>query len=90
MNRWWIIIFILIFIIVFPKSYVKGGLGGFIQDGDTNYKEELSCFGLKHVKYSEGCSDCGPKYNCYGVTYGKTCFEESYVNGTMSKEEVVC
>lgn len=83
------IVVVLLISIFFPKSYVKGGLGGFIGPGDTAYKEEYNCFGLKHSYYPSGCSDCANVHNCYGIPYGKKCYIEEY-DKIVSKEITVC
>jgi len=88
-----IIAVVLLIIFFFPKSYVKGGLGGFIGPGATAYKEEYSCFGLKYSYNSPffQCADCGVSYYCSGILYGKKCYMEQYSGGgTISKEVTDC
>ncbi len=84
-----IVLIILLVVFFFPKRFVKGGLGGFIGPGMTAYKEEYSCFGIKHVYYP-GCSDCGNIYYCYGMVYTKKCFTEIAGNLSITKEQTEC
>jgi len=86
-----IIISIIILVgIFFPKPYIRGGLGGFIGPGQSAYKEEYSCFGLKQSYYPiYGCADCGKNYNCYGIPYNKKCYTEKF-NQSITKEITAC
>jgi len=87
----WVIILLIILIwFFFPKSYVKGGLFGEIGPGASRYKEEYGCFGIKHSYYPTNCQDCPGVYNCYGITYGKKCYMEKYIERDISKEATEC
>ena len=78
-------------IFFFPKAYIKGGLGGEVIHEENRYKEEYNCFGIKHSYYPKGCLDCGYRYNCYGIRYGKNCFiEKLLLNDDVSKEPTKC
>ncbi len=96
MKKFIIVITLIIILVLFfyPKSYVRGGLqGGPIGPGETAYKEEFSCFGIKHSYYPSGCADCGNVYNCYGLNYNKKCYTEVYSysgGGKLSKDSTQC
>lgn len=84
-----LIIIALVIIFFFPKQYVRGGLSGLVGPGSSAYKEEYSCLGIKH-SYQQNCADCGNIYLCYGITYGKKCYIETYPGGKISKEATSC
>ena len=89
----WILLIIAVIILVavfYPKSYIIGGLGGYVGPEQTAYKEEYECLGFKNSYYPQGCSDCGNVYDCYGIPYGKKCYMEKYSGRTISKELTNC
>ena len=95
MNRlvWIVIVALLLKIIVaffFPKEYVVGGLGGLVGPGQSSYKEEYECFGIKHEYNLVDCADCGIKYYCYGWIHSKKCFTETATLNGVVKEPTLC
>ena len=84
-------IIIIITLIFFPKSFIKGGFGGkTIGQRTAAYIEESSCLGFKNSYYPQSCLDCQTRNNCYGILYAKKCYTETYIADNFSKEETNC
>ena len=49
----------------YPKKRVVGEISGLICHGETSYREEFSCFGIKH-DFCPSWSDYGCDFLCYG------------------------
>ena len=65
-----------------PPKRIKGGLrGGPIDLNKSAYLEEYQCFGFKK-DFCPPWPDYGCDHLCYGITYSKKCFMETYtING---------
>jgi len=78
-----LIIAVIIGALIFnPPERVRGGLrGGPIGPNQSAYLEEYQCFGFKR-DFCPSWPDYGCYYLCYGITYDKKCFMETYtING---------
>lgn len=56
----------------YPKKYIIGGLGGFLEPGDSAYREEYSCLGIKY-RNCPNIPDYGCENYCFGIIYDKKC-----------------
>ena len=63
---------ILLVLFFYPKPRVVGGLRGMIGPNETAYREDYSCFGIKH-DFCPNWPDYGCDYLCYGIKYNKLC-----------------
>jgi len=95
-NKLIITIILLVILLVsltaffYPKERVVGGLRGLIGPGQNSYREEFSCFGIKH-DFCPQWPDYGCDLLCYGIVYDRTCFNEVYESGTgTQKTEITC
>jgi len=65
-------------LIFYPKQWVVGGLsGGPLAPGQTAYREEYACIGIKLI-IPLNCADCGAIYPCFGIILNRTCSIERY------------
>jgi hypothetical protein len=75
----------------YPKRRVVGGLGGYIRPGQTSYREEFSCFGIKYDFCRTSLEDAGCALLCFGIVYDKKCFIEVNEGGIgTQKTETTC
>ena len=96
-KKFWIvlIIIILIVIIFYPKSYVVGGMQGFLgfyEDKSVGL-EEYKCLGITYDYNPVGCSDCGKSHLCFGIRHSKKCFTQILsqdIKQPITKTEVQC
>lgn len=72
-----VIIFGFFIVFFYPKKRVVGGFRGLVDPGQTLYREEFLCFGIKY-DFCPPWPDYGCDYLCYGIVYNKKCFNEVY------------
>ena len=96
MKKCLIIIVVLIFISaiyfsMFPQRRIVGGLrGGPIAPIEQVLVTKYSCFGIPY-DYCPPWPDYGCDALCYGIVYGKKCYEQSYrVETLMAEIETHC
>lgn len=74
----------------YPKKRVVGGLRGFIGPNETAYREEYSCFGIKH-DFCPPWPDYGCDLLCYGLIFDKKCYTETVQGGSkLIKTPTTC
>ena len=83
---------IIVAIVFYPKPWVVGGFqGGPIGPGQTAYREQYSCAGIKLIVPVFNCADCGAMHPCFGITFHKTCSIENYdLNAGFTSTPVPC
>ncbi len=91
----WLVILLVFFtllVVFFPKPMVIGGLGGFLRNDITVYREEFDCAGFSYDYYPPNCADCGKQQLCFGITLNRKCFLESYDSnsGQVYKDATDC
>jgi len=75
---------------LFPKQRVIGGLrGGPIAPGQTAYREDYTCIGIK-LNFCPNWPDFGCIYLCSGIITNKTCSIEKYDGVSMNRTPVAC
>lgn len=73
-----------------PPRRVRGGLrGGPIAWDESAYREEYRCLGIRR-DFCPPWPDYGCDYLCYGITYGRACFIETYTRQGLQKQPTAC
>jgi hypothetical protein len=78
----WIVVIIMILIAVvlffYPKERVVSGLrGGPVAPGETAYREDYTCVGIKY-DFCPNWPDYGCDYLCFGMVSYRVCTLEEY------------
>jgi hypothetical protein len=73
-----VVVLIAVVLWLWPKERVVGGLrGGPIGPGETAYREDLVCLGVKY-DFCPNWPDYGCDRLCFGAVVDRTCSIESY------------
>ena len=86
------ILIILVLILAFtfyPRKRVENELRGFIAPNATTIRAEYSCFGVSY-DFCPEWPDYGCDFLCYGITYGKKCFNETATSSGTQKVPIEC
>lgn len=75
---------------LYPMQRVIGGLrGGPIAPGQTAYREDYTCLGIK-LNSCPNWPDFGCIFLCSGIITNKTCSIEQYDSVSMNRMPVAC